>query len=398
MGKKSRRPGRRTRHQREGATADGMRLTVGVAPQAHTDGRTSLQSELQLLRSSLLYADHVELLAPGVTGFSELEKIARISEADPLASIIDLPDVLLARLVDGDFLTESGVSFTQFKAAQREVWKRPSTDSERKQLTDLWRVQIPSLRAEAVAPFREGEADEIVQALESGAVTIVSDGLDVTGPVDDQVVWFRDRLTDAMTRPGSNILLDDVTAAYARELMVDSAPLSDRAAAGAKQSKVGTGLVEHLPAFPRAPMEDILEAREVLSEGRKKYRGAVKNLAAKLASSSLDPELSYEVEELWRDEAQPSLERMRASLKSTKLAYETGKSLVAGGYVASVAVAVLNIPDLLQGMPPEAGPAAVAGRVLSAAAAETIRTRGAVQAHELFYLYQVDRRLRRSAR
>ena len=72
MGKNPSRPSRHTRRKQQRLDR-GFTLTVGAAPTSRrTSGAVALHNELRLVRSSLLYADQVDLIAPAALAYTLL--------------------------------------------------------------------------------------------------------------------------------------------------------------------------------------------------------------------------------------------------------------------------------------------------------------------------------------
>lgn len=102
---------------------------------------------------------------------------------------------------------------------------------------------------------------------------MVGDGTRLEDAIDRQIAWFRDRLAKALADPKSHVLLDEVTSEFVREVEDYAEGIPVVAGTPARRVTVGPGLVERLPTFPDAPVSQVLEAREELSEGRARYRG-----------------------------------------------------------------------------------------------------------------------------
>lgn len=392
MGKKSRRASRRKRHEPKNGR-EGLTVTVGVAPQVNSNGQPSLGQELRLLRTSLLYADHVELVAPSAAWMRDFRPLRDIDPDDPWATIAALPAETLQRL------GVEGVTSRDFRRAMRKLEARPTDDPERMENELQWRAAIPSMKKQADEVFNSAESVQLDLALEAGSVTMISDGTRFEEAVERQISWYRSRLLKALADPSSHILLDEASTEFLRKTEGYADGLPGVANARARRATVGTGLVERLPTFPDAPMEQVLEAREELSEGRARYRASVKSLSDKLQSSALDTTLSSEIDELWHDEVRPSLEDLRSAASKTRVAVETGKRLVTEGYgIPSLIVTVANFPDLAAMLPSAAAAAAAAGRVAAAGAGEAFKARASVRQHDLVYLLDLDKKLGRALR
>lgn len=387
MGKQSRRPNRRNRHAPK-PTRSGLIVTVGASPSIKGNGQPSLLNELRLVRSSLLYADHVDLVAPSAAWMRDFAPFRDIDPDDPLLTVAAMPPETLKRIGVEDITVE------QFSAAMRVMAARPENDPLRVEGEKLWRPAIVNMKQQAAAVFDSTEALELGMALDSGVVTLVSDGTRLEDSSDQQVEWFRGRLTQALDDASSTVLLDDVTS----EFLTESGRYADGlpAVANSRSSRaaVGAGLVERLPTFPEAPMSDVLEAREELAEGRAEYRRSVKELTSKLQSSALDPTLSSEIDELWHDDVRLQLQNLRKTVGTTRLAWGMGKRLVTdGGGLPSILVAVVGLGELAAALPTPAAALSAALRVAAAGAQEAFQARAAVRQHDLVYLLDVNKKL-----
>lgn len=392
MGKQSRRASRRKRHE-PNAGRKGLTITVGVTPQMKPNGQPSLEGELRLLRSSLLYADHVDLVAPSAAWMRDFRPLRDVDPDDPWRTVASLPSETLRRLGVEE------VTPRDFRKGMRKLEARPADDPQRMENERQWREAIPQMKKQADEVFDSYESVEIDMALEADSVTMISDGTRFEDATDQQIAWFRDRLVKALRDPGSHVLLDEVTTEFLHDSGDYPTGLSSVANTRSRRVTVGTGLVERLPTFPDAPMSQVLEARKELSEGRARYRVSVKNLADKLQSSALDATLPSEIEELWQDEVRPSIEDLRTTTMKTRIAVETGKRLLTEGYgLPTLLVTIANIPDLAAMLPSAAAIGAAASRVVAAGTREAFQARTIARQHDLVYLLDVHRKLGRPKR
>ena len=134
---------------------------------------------------------------------------------------------------------------------------------------------------------------------------------------------MRGLLVDKRTR----LVLDDqvggLAASLIREGHVDPHRLTLRHAA---EAAVGSGLVARLPAFPRAPLGEILDLRSDLAGPLGRYRAAAVRLSAKVATAEFDNELPAELDDLWTTEVQPALDEMDEDLHRHGLVREIARA------------------------------------------------------------------------
>lgn len=387
MGKPSRRPNRRNRHASK-PTRSGLTVTVGASPSTTRNGQPSLLNELRLVRSCLLYADHVDLVAPTASWMHDFTPFRNIDPDDPLRTVAAMPPETLRRI------GVEGITVRQFRRAMREMAAKPANDPVRVEGEKLWGPAVIEMKEKAAAVFDSVEALELGMALGSGVVTLVSDGIRLEDSTDQQVDWFRDRLTQAVANPSSTVLLDDVTSEFLSQSAQYADGLPAVAASRSSRAVVGAGLVERLPTFPYAPMAEVLEAREELAEGRAAYRSSIKELAGKLHSSALEPTLSSEIDELWHDLVRPTLRNLRKTVSTSRIAWAAGKRVIteASG-IPSILVAVVGLSELANALPSPTAAATAVGRIAAAGAQEAFQARAAVRQHELVYLLDVNRKL-----
>lgn len=390
MGKPSRRQSRRNRHS-SNSFHSGLSVTVGASPTISASGQPALNNELRLVRSSLLYADHVSLIAPSASWLRTFKPILGLDPDNVLRAIAGLPPETLQRM---GFVPTEYISLRKIRRTMRDLSNLPSNDSRRLEGEGLWRPAAVEAKELAEAVFCGADAPELELALEAGDVTLVSEGSQLEDDTDQQVAWFHDRIAQALTAPGTTVLLDQLTTEFLRDSFPQKEVLSPVADNRFRRSAVGTGLVERLPTFPDASMSEVLRARTELAEGRARYRVAVKHLAENLQSAALDETLPSEIDELWNDEVRPELEGMRNTVTASRLARETGKRLITEGFgIPTLLVSIAGLADLAGALPTPVAIAGGVGRVAAAGAHEAFQARSAVKKHELVYLLDVNRRL-----
>lgn len=166
---------------------------------------------------------------------------------------------------------------------------------------------------------------------------------------------------------------------------------------------MGSGLISRLPAFTAAPIDELLDLRGALTEPLSRYKRAVSRMSEKLAYRAFDEESAVEIDDLWRNEVDPALHDLREGLGDHGLVREVAKQM---GLDLKTYVGALIGPGLwvgldtytsIQGVISAAVGIApiVAATGQAAVAAHNARgeKRAAVEKHELFYLYEVERRL-----
>jgi hypothetical protein len=417
VGNGSRRRARRSRDRRSKASvciepSGGLTIVIATGPQQGPAG-LSVEEDVRLVRSALLYADQVELISPGAL------MVAAIA-----AGAAQGPDFVfeLMGTVDDNNLRRLG-----FEGDTAEL---RSALAEIKQLNDLPRAerrkllgaagnrQLREMIAEMVDLFLHGEhgfeavannlweqagAPDLAVAAEAGLLTLSTDAFDFAAKSNLQMEQYVQTLKRLLVDPQSHLMFDEQIAGIVTALLrEEQAELHPLTAEHALRAATGTGLLERLPAFPEAPMDAILETRTELAGSLIRYRRGVIHLSAKLLSGPLEPALKAEVDDLWRDEVQPTLVSLRTELSLTRLAKDAAlnlatdaKALVSGAAGVGVFFGVGAVDDLARW---STAAAATAGSFTLQSATQSIRaaaqSRKAARNHDLYYLLAANDRLR----
>jgi hypothetical protein len=279
--------------------------------------------------------------------------------------------------------------------------------------------QIRGIVADMVGKFLHGEqglegvanrlweqagAPDLAVAAEAGLLTLSTDPFDFAAKTDLQMEQYVQTLRRLLADPTRNLMFDGQIASIVTAMVgEDQAELHPLTAKHALHAATGTGLVERLPAFPEAPMDAILQTRSDLAEPLVRYRKGIISLSAKLVSGPLESALKAEVDDLWRDEVQPTLISLRRDLSLTRLAKDAAftlatdaKALISGTAGAGVLMGVGPVEDLAQWS--TAAAVTAAGGFAIRSATESVRaaagSRKAARSHDLYYLLAADDQLR----
>lgn len=390
MGKKKRQPSRHIRRKQKRLDR-GFTLTVGAAPASRSvSGAISLSNELRLVRSSLLYADRVDLISPTVSLLQTMEPLRELDPEDVWETVASLPSETLHRIG----ANESRIPLPVFRQQMRSFGKRSTRDPERIEGERLWQSAIQKILREVEETFSGAEMPELELALATGDVRILGTGKQLEDPIDQQVAGFRNRIYEALDNPSGSVLFDQITTSMVREDDSLRDKYSPVGMERSRRAKTGTGLVERLPVFPEAPMHSVLKAREELADGRARYRASVKKLATELQSSSIDETLPSDIEDLWRDEVRPALVDLRKTMKRTQISKETGYRLVTEGHgIPTIAVTLTSLSSVADLLPTAAAATAASLRIAAAGAREAVEARETKKKHDLVYLLDINKKL-----
>lgn len=137
------------------------------------------------------------------------------------------------------------------------------------------------------------EADELAAGRRSGAVSVtpfVASEYDQGGAADDgrsDGERFLERLARMLNDPHTHALLDSRAAQYASAALDDgSLEVNAHARRRARTAEVGAGMIARLPAFPQAPLDELLDLRATLGPALTRYRALAAELQELVDASS----------------------------------------------------------------------------------------------------------------
>lgn len=232
--------------------------------------------------------------------------------------------------------------------------------------------------------------------MDAGLLTLDTAGVEAAD-TDAMVKRFVDIIQQRLRDPRRKVLFDADTANLAQSLIDEAEGDQIHGLRRAGQAAVGSGLISRMPAFPHAPMDELLALRTDLAAPLTRYRAAALDLAASL-NPTLGAELESQVDDLWMAKVAPALLEIEETLADHSLVRELAKratsdvkALLTGG--AGVYMGVTATASLPTAATVLAGAALGTAPVMGQSAWSTVDARRSAKRHELFYLYEMNRRL-----
>lgn len=350
-------------------------LRVLVVAMGNADPRAALRHELSLVRSAALYADQVQLMsARAELLLAKNELIAKAEALHVWEALEERPDLRdkLAAMPD---LRQTLTQIATFVRSSQGLWRDEAAE------LDLGRAKS----IVEIVPFT-GSTAELIDRL----------------PDQDQDQAgkrFLERLAELINDPTIHPLLDSQASKYARAL---TATAPDSITAGAhrrsRRAELGAGMIARLPAFPLAPLDELLDVKDDLTAALVRYRAAVSGLEQVLEADIGAGDLDAELDAMWDERVQPAVVALEETLiehsfvrELAKSAATSAKSLVTQG--AALYIALSTIGDIAAHISAVAAASGVALEAAGAAAAQRITTRRAMAKEDFYYLYRLRQKL-----
>lgn len=400
MDKLTPRQARRDRKKGRAAAKHGVSLAVVTAP----DGLL-LKRDLSLVRASILYADEVELISLGASMLGVLMRLGSSDRRNLWEFLASLTDDNFQALTRGSF-PAGWKKLLPYLTGQKFDPRVAELDRRVAELSENVKMEVDKL-------VGESEVEELTPALKSGIVKLVPAAPDsaianlltrqnTRGRDEGEMVEFlakwvefvRWLLEDSKKR----LLFDDVAGEIANRLVdegeVRAGPLTLKHAG---EAAVGSGLIARLPAFPQAPLGELLDLRSDLNAPLVRYRAAVSSMATRLTVRGFDPDIAAEINDLWVTDVSPALADIEEGLAEHGLVREIARSvgqdvktLVPQG--AALYVGFENLTTLNNWVSATAALATPAAQAIISGTRNALAGKQDVRRKDMYYLYEVDNR------
>lgn len=379
--------------------AEGPPLKVAIVtdPASSAEG-VSLARDVDLVKAAVLYADEVQLVSVGAAMIAGIAQFAEGDGGGVLSLFTGMDDETLEHYTGAPLPAgwREAVTFLSQPGAEHIPGMGDLASSLREELGKSQRM----MQDIAEQQMESSGATELLPAIHSGLVRLSAAGFDnAVGDTESQFDAWLDLLKELLADTQTRLVLDDqvgrLVTAMINEGMVQPRQLTKQHAG---EAAVGSGLIARLPAFPQAPISEVLDLRADLANPLTKYRRAVVRLSKDMHAAPFDADMPDKIDDLWNTEIQPALAELHDGLHDHGLVREIAraarddvKTLIATGpglYLAFAAVGTVN--ELVSTAVPAAAPViAAAAKGQATHAKEQKRLRD----NDLLYLYEVSKRL-----
>ncbi|VEP41814.1 hypothetical protein TLA_TLA_02899 [Tessaracoccus lapidicaptus] len=403
----NRRAGRRQPQERRRTSQTVVRTHMAVVSIESGGSGISVRHLIDLVKASLLYADTVEVLS---IANQMVRGLAEFSGNDPsslLALLGSLDDATLQHLSPGldpsqlrallPLLSLDPTLVRSLAGLGPEMGTLDGLADILDQSNEAMASSMAGLRKVAESMRVESGVAELERVLDHKVLRL-NERVALGEGTEAMVTAFTSELKRYLQDPTKLLVLDSQAAGMARAMLHEGlVTMPKRATANAEEAVLGTGLIARLPAFTAAPVDEVMDLRSDLEEPLGRYRHKVAQLRGLLLTGPFDSNIGAEVDSLWRLEVDPMIADVREAMAEHGLIREFLRSV--GESPADFAKGVL-LPTALGVFTADAlevnGVVGIAAGVITPAVA-AVRQRSVGRAtarrNDLFYLYEVNRRL-----
>lgn len=203
---------------------------------------------------------------------------------------------------------------------------------------------------------------------------------------------FNRVVTDAMTDGTTHPLFDDGTGSIVK-LGIEVGVISPTATrvAQAKQTHLAANVLNRLPLFEEASMNEILDVRRELEGHLVRFRSAIMKYSDMIKNASWDSEFSAEAEEVFHREIEAAVLDIEETVKTNPSLLELATRKLVGAPLLSTSVLSFIVAQLTS-LPTitnlSIAASVVAGTAIYDAFKESQKARQTVEQHQLYFYYR----------
>jgi len=343
-----------------------------------------LTREAEMAKAALLYADRVTIASPSASLLTALASLTIGDERQRMRTLSQLAGVL-----PGGEAIPAAVDY---------LLSRKHYSKQELLMMGQLRDSARELERVVEAQLDKAGAGEFAPAIEAGVVDIDLLGVDeMTDDGDFDIVL--EHVTRLMERTVSSSSkshpLFDGSASDYLKAMINEGVVSDVALGPATEIGMARALIANLEAFPKAPMDVVLDVRGRLRDSLTRFRVAVDELSREARDTPLGPGFESEVRRLYRVKVEPALLEIREVMDEMRVRPTLERTASTGLPTALISFLVgagLGAPDWIK-------LGSLGGTAVGVAAKEYLKRRDlsrSARSNEIFFLYAADTALAHS--
>lgn len=385
-----------------------LHITIGSVPQARTvetNVELDLRNDVEMVKASVLYADHATLYSIASSALFAIVSVADLPDAERWQF---LERMSLLRLFDDDTQRMMDVMSAAHAKARRTRYSRKGAENLRtlkKALGEGW-TDMAELAGNMIASVG---GDGIAQAVSSGLLEVHAFESVIERTVQESkhrefVLEYLGEVSHAISNPHTYALFDeDTSEVISASIAAGIIPVTESGIARGKEVRLASDLFARLPLFPNATVKEIIAIRQELARPLTDFRAAMITFSDAIKHASWDEEFSSDVDQLFRRDVAPTIlaleEEAKANTFLSNLASEfstrslqIGTAIPASSALSSIAVKMsdLPVPDLAA---LSIGPLLAVGGVVHSAYTKWRERQEEIKQNNLFFFYKAGKLL-----
>ncbi len=364
-------------------------ITIGTAPHSDASGKPSLFRDLSLLKVGLLYGDRIKLCSLAGSMIAVISQVGLLNEAQRLDAMKSW--VVLAA---GD--PSAARAFELLDELKQRHHRSTSELLLLRKLQEQVNRSWDEIQATIHNIAQQAGLDGVIDALKTGLVE-----LDIyPSETDAAVKSFFESVSDAVISPRTYPLFDEQTGSFVASAMregIISATTADHAQG--KVAGLAPEVLQRLPLFEQASIEEIIAIRRELEHALVRFRSAIITYSRSIASSAWEPSFASEAELVFREQVDVAILEIEEQVASNTLIKSIMRKLtdptavIVPASASALGIVVLTAGDFSHLLAQTTGYAAGAALFAKAVADERRAGRDNLERHKLYFYYGARREL-----
>jgi hypothetical protein len=376
--------------------ANQLHITVVASPNVNV----SLDTEAQLLKAALLYADEVTLYSPNLSILASVLGITQLSEDDRIAFIVQVAPHLRSNMT----VAQLNKAYEQYRRLRRKKYGYTKKELEimeqfQSTLTQGWEEMTEQIEAMA----EKAGVNTIAPAIRSGLVKLHPFDLSSNLNTGDTFIHsFQEFISDAIVSPDTYPLLDDTIAKLVQSAIKEGQlrPSTIRTA-NSRHVGLSKEILQRLPLFDEVALDELLDIRKELSPYLVRFRAAMIKYSEMIESAVWDQDFPIEAQHVFDKEVGPAIRDMEEAVKGNSflknLLYKVvSDPKVIAPMLGMVVAQPIDLGTLLGHIAPALLGTAAAAEILKDVA-ETVQAqskkKAEIEQNQLYLLYKAQQLL-----
>jgi hypothetical protein len=368
-----------------------LHFTVGTSPSSEIN----LENEFQVLKAALLYADKVKLCSLTTSMMLMIMAIGNLSQKQQIDFLVSLAPLLsktpeetserLRALLTLKHITEK---------------KRPNKQEL------LLRAKFQPVLARSWNEVRDKIHEMLLTAGMDRLIAVIQSGLLEVHAFGSSGEWDNDKIIKEFVgvlqqtiSDGSTYPLFDAQAGDLIRLGLEAGKfaVSESGVARGKHSGLAANLLERLPLFEEASVDEILDIRRELEAHLVRFRSAIIKFSEDIKTASWDADFAFEADQVFQRDVEPAILEIEEAVRSNSyLATLTRKFadkplvIPSGSALAMLMSQLSAVPEVVT---QALGVGAAAGLVGYDAYKEWQKQKQATERNQLYFYYKAGQLL-----
>lgn len=382
-------------------------FTIASTPKFGLADNFTLDEELVLVKTAILYGDQARLCSPGTSMVMQLQDHRNAKTPEERREHI--ANYLTTRVLT-DPKGDVGQLFPglqMFLRSEKDATKRErvvrSKVRQHTITTGVSDEQWEQMGKEQWAMARDAGADGIVTAIDSGLLELHEFSGDANfgwaaAGLEREVAKteeFVDLVTGAVVDRTTYPVFDADAAQIARWAVEQGivSPSEAQIRRG-RHAGLAADLLARLPTFESATVDEVIAVRRELKGPLVRFRGTVSEFAASISSEPWDEDFGLEAEETFVRQVEPSVQEIREAVETNaslaSLAAKVGRP---GAIAAGLGLMLGGLPLLPAVAAIALGASATAAITTYNSRCELLKERSEVRGNQMYFYYQAGESL-----